>query len=122
MAGHPVRALPANSGFPPGRDAGKAKWRLTLFHDPATRQPASYRLEGTLYRSRPREGAWRILRGAGTRPPAVYELAASGSEAPVLLLEADDGVLFFLDRHQRPMAGTARNAYTLDRMPPSAQR
>lgn len=103
-------AVPARPG------CWKAKWRLTLFHDPGTRQPASYRLEGTLYRSAPREGRWRILPATAARYPKVYELQSAAGDPSVLLLEGDDGVLFFLDRQQRPMPGNARNAYTLDRM------
>jgi hypothetical protein len=113
----PCQGIARELGVPARPGCWKAKWRLTLFQDPSTRQPASYRLEGTLYRSAPREGVWRILRRPAARYPEVYELAAAGSEAPVLLLKGDDGVLFFLDRQQRPMAGTAGNAYTLDRMP-----
>ena len=94
----------------------KAKWRLTLFQDPKTRRPTTYRLEGTLYALRPREGSWRITRGAAGLPDAdVYELAPPNGESTALLLKGDDRVLFFLDRSRRPLTGNARNAYTLDR-------
>jgi hypothetical protein len=94
----------------------KAKWRLTLFQDANTRQPARYRLEGTLYGSRPREGSWRITRGTPALPDAeVYELSRTNGEPAALLLKGDDRVLFFLDGHRRPLTGNARNAYTLDR-------
>ena len=94
----------------------KAKWRLTLFQDPTTRRPTFYRLEGTLYARRPREGSWRITRGASALPDTdVYELAAANDESTARLLKADDRVLFLLDRERRPLTGNARNAYTLDR-------
>ena len=94
----------------------KAKWRLTLFQDAKTRQPTTYRLEGTLYGLRSREGSWRITRGTSASPDAeVYELAAVNGESTGLLLKGDDRVLFFLDRERRPLTGNARNAYTLDR-------
>jgi hypothetical protein len=94
----------------------KAKWHLTLFQDPNTRQPTTYRLEGTLYRPRVREGSWRIVRGSAGFPDAeVYELAPVHGESPGLLLKGDDRVLFFLDRNRRPLTGNARLAYTLDR-------
>jgi hypothetical protein len=95
----------------------KAKWRLTLFQDPGTRLPTTYRLEGTLYASRPREGTWRIVRGMPALPDAeVYELSPPNGESPALLLKGDDRVLFFLGHDRWPLAGNARNAYTLNRM------
>jgi hypothetical protein len=106
-----------NIGARPG--CSKAKWRLTLFHDPQTRQPTTYRLEGTLYALRAREGSWRIAREATPLPGAeVYELAPPTGESPALLLKGDHGVLFFLDRNRQPLPGNARLAYTLDRRPP----
>ena len=93
----------------------KAKWRLTLFHDPQTKAPTTYRLEGTLYRSQPREGSWRVVIGDRGAPAAeIYELAASNGESPARLLKGDERVLFFLGRDGRPLTGNARNAYTLD--------
>jgi hypothetical protein len=94
----------------------KAKWRLTLFHDPKTHEPTTYRLEGTLYRSQPREGSWRITEGIPGLPGSeVYELAPVNGESQVLLLKGDDRVLFLLGRDRRPLTGNAANAYTLDR-------
>ena len=94
----------------------KAKWRLTLFQDPRTRQPSTYRIEGSVYRAGSREGSWRIVRGTPGLPEAeIYELGAANGESTAFLLKGDDRVLFFLDRNRRPMNGNARNAYTLDR-------
>ena len=79
--------------------------------------PTTYRLEGTLYRPRVREGSWRIGRGAAGLPDAeVYELAPADGESAAALLKGDDRVLFFLDRNRRPLTGNARLAYTLDRV------
>ena len=94
----------------------KAKWRLTLFHDPKTHEPTTYRLEGTVYRSQPREGSWRVTRGIPGLPAAeVYELAPANGESQASLLKGDERVLFFLGRDRRPLTGNATNAYTLDR-------
>jgi hypothetical protein len=103
----------------------KAKWRLTLFQDPRTGEPTTYEVEGTLHPHRPREGRWRIAQAApaasnAASNPVIYELAASGAEAPILLLKGDDRVLFFLDRSRRPLTGDGRFGYTLDRRRESA--
>ena len=116
----PCQGIARDLGVAARPGCWKAKWRLTLLHDPKTRQPTTYRLEGTLYGSRPREGSWRIVRGAPALPDAdVYVLGPVNGESPALLLKGDDRVLFFLDRNRRPLTGNARNAYTLDRIPSS---
>jgi hypothetical protein len=94
----------------------KAKWRMTLFQDPQTHKPTTYKLEGTLFRSAAREGQWRVASGTPDDPKAtVYELTPSSGQREMRLLKGDDNVLFFLDEQRRPLTGTARNAYTLDR-------
>jgi hypothetical protein len=94
----------------------KAKWRVTLFNDPQTHKPTTYKLEGTLFRSAAREGNWRMASGAAGDPKAtVYELTSGSGQREMRLLKGDHNVLFFLDEQRRPLTGTARNAYTLDR-------
>ena len=112
----PCQGIARELGIPARPGCWKAKWRLTLFHDPTTHEPTNYRLEGTLYATRPREGRWRISRGTALNADAdVFELAPSSGESPTQLLRGDDGVLFFLDRERQPLIGNASNAYTLDR-------
>ena len=112
----PCQGIARELGIAARPGCWKAKWRLTLFQDPNTGRPTVYRLEGTLYRSTPREGTWRIARGVPGLPDAqVYELAPANGEAPALLLNGGDRVLFLLDRSRRPLTGNATNAYTLDR-------
>jgi hypothetical protein len=98
-----------------GAGCAKAKWRVTLFQHPQTRQPTTYKIEGTLHRSA-REGSWRIDRGRGGDPTAiVYRLAPTGSERGLQLLKGDDHVVFLLDQQGRTLAGHAEFSYTLDR-------
>jgi hypothetical protein len=113
----PCQGIARELGIAPRPGCWKAKWRLTLFHDPKTHEPTTYRLEGTLYGARPREGSWRISRGIPGAPDAeVYELGSTNGESQALLLKGDERVLFFLGRDRRPLTGNARNAYTLDRL------
>jgi hypothetical protein len=112
----PCQGIARELGAAPRPGCWKAKWRLTLFHDPKTHEPSTYRLEGSLYRSQPREGSWRITRGIPGLPGAqVYELAPANGESQASLLKGDERVLFFLGRDRRPLTGNATNAYTLDR-------
>ncbi len=103
-------------------DCFKLKWALELRRDPQTLAPTTYKLRGTLYRhdptetEQPREGKWKVIRGTKTDPNAiVYQLDAFGSDGPVYLLKADDGVLFFLDNNGRVLVGDKDFSYTLNR-------
>ncbi len=106
-----------------GVDAGciKVKWRVTLYQDPKTLAPTTYRLEDSLHRQAPREGNWTIIRGTEIDPEApVYQLAPTETEAALCLLEGDNNVLFFLNQNRRPLVGHAEFSYTLNRrQPPS---
>jgi hypothetical protein len=94
----------------------KAKWRLTLHHDPQTLAPTTYKVEGTLYWQGAREGTWTKLRG--TKPDSnaiLYRLEASQSEPPLLFLQGDKNVLFFVDENHNPLIGHDEFSYTLNR-------
>ena len=93
----------------------KLKWRVTLFQDPRSDEPTTYKVEGTLYGSNAREGQWRTTRGAADDPNAmVYELLPNSQHRRMLFLKGDDNVLFLLDQSRRPLVGTAQNTYTLE--------
>jgi len=95
----------------------KVKWRVTLYQDPQTSVPNTYKVEGSLHRRNPREGTWSIVRGAKTDPNAVvYRLGPTPTEAELLLLKADDNILFFLNHDREPMVGHADFSYTLNRV------
>jgi hypothetical protein len=94
----------------------KAKWRVTLYQDPDSGKPSTYKVEGTLYRQAAREGKWSVMRAARGEPNAVvYRLAGTDRDAPLYLLRGDDNVLFFLDQNRKPLVGHAEFSYTLNR-------
>lgn len=96
-------------------DCFRLKWALELRRDPQTLLPTTYKLRGTLYSDagseHPREGTWKVMRGMRTN---VYQLDAVGSEGPIYLLRADDGILFFLDHSGRLLVGDKDFSYTLN--------
>ena len=95
----------------------KVKWRVTLYQDSQSGAPARYKIESTLHRQQPRGGTWRIAKsGAGQPGATVYELAAAGKEAPILLMKGDDNVLFFLNQQRQLLVGSVDFGYTLNRV------
>ncbi|QIP15744.1 hypothetical protein G8759_25475 [Spirosoma aureum] len=95
----------------------KVKWGLTLYQDPTTHQPTTYRLLGTLNRSAAREGKWAIVHGIKTDPNAiVYQLDSDKPEVSIYLLKGDDDVLFILDQERRFRVGDENLSYTLNRV------
>jgi len=103
----------------PTASGTKVKWHLTLFQDPTTLTPTTYRLEGTLYRRNFREGKWSVVRGTATDPNAiVYKLEPTERESELSLLKGDDNVIFFLDGNRQPFVGHAEFSYTLNRASP----
>jgi hypothetical protein len=94
----------------------KLKWVVTLFQDPATLAPTTYRLEGTFFRSNVRVGKWTIMHGTATDPNAmVYQLEPTKTQSGLSLLKGDENVLFFLDGNGKPFVGHANFSYTLNR-------
>ncbi len=94
----------------------KVKWRVTLYQNPQSSAPAAYKIESTLHRQQPREGAWRVVRGVASDPNAVvYQLDPTATEAAILLLRADDNILYFLNAQKQALIGTVDFSYTLNR-------
>ena len=94
----------------------RVKWRVTLFKDPRTSQPTTYKVEGSLTHARAWTGPWRIVRGAPEFPDAsVYHLDADASHGPILLLRVDDNLVLFLNQQRHPLPGSADFSYTLTR-------
>jgi hypothetical protein len=95
-------------------DCKKVKWDLTLYQDPGTSAPATYTLDGTFYRDQRRKGTWRVLRGA-TPGAVIYQLDPAASQGSLLLLKADDNILYFLDGSRNLLVGNHDFSYTLNR-------
>jgi hypothetical protein len=113
----PCHGIARELKLPQHAGCHKVKWRVTLYQDPKTSAPTTYKVEGTLHRQSAREGTWSIVRGAKTDPNAVVcQLNPTPTEAPLLLLKADDNILFFLNQDREPMVGHAEFSYTLNRV------
>ena len=95
----------------------KIKWLVTLYRNPETSAPTTYKVEGSLHRQTPREGTWSIVHGTKADPNAtVYQLNPTQTEAALFLLKADDNILFFLNHDREPMVGNADFSYTLNKV------
>jgi hypothetical protein len=101
------------AGIPAEPDCVKIKWRLTLYQDPDTGAPTTYKLLGT---RTTREGTWAVVRGTKVDPEAiVYKLDLGGAQAAVYFLKADENHLMLLDREGNLLVGDALWSYTLSR-------
>ena len=112
----PCHGIARELNLPQHEGCHKVKWRVTLYQHPETSAPTTYKVEGTLHRQRAREGTWSIGSGAKTGSnETIYHLGAT-SEPAILLLKADDNVLFFLGHDRELMVGNADFSYTLNRV------
>jgi hypothetical protein len=95
----------------------KLKWRLMLYHDPSTRQPTTYKMEGSFSRETPRTGKWTILKGMPGNPDAtIYQLDPDKPQQSFYFYKGDDNILFILDEHKNFRVGNADFSYTLNRV------
>lgn len=97
----------------PGRT--RLKWRITLYQDPATGEPARY-VSGVEGRADSQEGTWTFTRGTSGQPNAVvYQLRPKGSNKTLSFLKLDDNHLFMLDEQMNLLVGSRSWSYTLSR-------
>lgn len=115
----PAQRIARQLGKGIAKATSKVKWRLTLWADPATGEPVSYKLEGSLYREGAREGTWSREK-AEEGPGSVLRLDAAGEGAPLLLLQSENS-LFFLDARLTPLVGNEDYSYTLDKWKPRGE-
>jgi hypothetical protein len=113
----PCHGIARELKLPQHAGCSKVKWRVTLFQDPQTSAPATYKVEGSLFRRAAREGTWTLSRGSATEPNAIiYQLNATQTQPALFLLKGDDNVLFILDQNRVPMVGHQEFSYTLNRV------
>lgn len=112
----PCQEIATELNLKTDRDCFKLKWALTLYFDPNTHQPSTYELARTYHRQALIKGNWRILKGSPADPDAViYQLDSDKPHEAILLLRADENILFFLDKKRNPLVGNADFSYTLNR-------
>ena len=94
-------------------DCFKIKWRLILNRDAQTGLPTTCTTRN-IVDNQPRDvvGTWQLL----TTPRAViYQLNLPGLQDPILLLQADNNILYFLDKKQHLLIGNKDFSFTLNR-------
>jgi hypothetical protein len=106
------------------------EWNLTLFEDPATHQPATYKIvavnrfmekPSNMY-SQPgtkteRIGKWSIIRGSKKNPQAViYQLNTDDAKTSLRFLKLSDNLLHLLDKNDELMIGNLFGSYTLNKI------
>jgi hypothetical protein len=112
----PCRDIARERNRVPADDCAKIKWQLTLYQDPKTLTPTTFKLKTTFNREFAWEGNWAILRGTKTNPAAVvYQLDPDKPQSFLLLLKADDNILFFMDKERKLLQGNSDFSYTLNR-------
>jgi hypothetical protein len=105
----PCQGVARAIGMTVDPSCAKVKWRVTLYQDPQTRMPSTFKVEGSLYRGATSEGRWTM---AQRQPGALSVLRL---ESFTTFAKADDNVLLFADRDGNPLVGNALLSYTLDR-------
>jgi hypothetical protein len=97
-------------------DCAKLKWDLTLYRDPQTGRPTTFKLNGTLYRSRIAEGQWTRMKGIMFgEDMVIYRLDPGKPSRSLFLLKVDENLLLFLEANGKPLVGNRDFSYTLNR-------
>lgn len=117
--------------IPPEADCALVEWKLTLYRDPVTQKPSSYKVEAvhrfvvkaTNMYSRPgnatsAEGKWIIIKGTKNDPEAVvYQLGPDVPQRRISLHKFSPDHLHVLDKNGALMIGDGSASYTLNRIP-----
>ena len=111
-------------------DCALVKWTLTLYQDPVTLKPTTYKItsinrfivRGTNMYSEPgtkseAEGKWTIVQGTKTNPNSiVYRLESDKPETSISFLKLSDKLIHLLDNDGKLMIGNEFFSYTLNRV------
>lgn len=96
----------------------KIKWGLTLYWNPATKDPTTFTFRGT---STTRQGSWAIISSDKLYPGStIYQLTPAESQQPLSFLAVDSNNIYMLDDDLNLLVGDALFSYTLSRVEPGA--
>jgi hypothetical protein len=103
----------------------RTKWNLTLYVNPLTQSPTTYRLSSEygyhidnrtliMKGSNVREGNWSIANGVKADPDAkVYQLNPSDPQRTIAFQRIDSNIIHLLDRDGCLVIGSAAQSFTL---------
>ena len=115
----PCKEIAKQLHIPISGDCPKLKWRLTFYHDPVTKAPTNYKLEGSFFSEKERLGKWTVLKGMPSNPKAIIiQLDPDKPEDYFYFLKGDNNVLFILDENKNLRVGNLDFSYTLNRVDP----
>ena len=106
-----------------------SKWKLTLYQDPATLAPTTFKLICQYGVSQPNtsgfigggtsietEGKWIIVKGSKTNPEAVvYQLNPDKPEISLSFVKMDENVIHLLYSDKSLMIGNSGYSYTFNK-------
>lgn len=94
-------------------DCFKIKWRLILNRDAKTGLPTTCTTRN-IVDNQPRDvvGTWELLKSSRA---VIYQLKLPGLQNPILLMQADNNILYFLDEKQNLLIGNKDFSFTLNR-------
>lgn len=100
-----------------GQSCFKLKWRLILNRDAVTLKPTTCSIRN-IVNNQPRDitGKWEIIKGTKTNPEAIiYKIQVDNLTKPILLFLADENVLFFIDKNNKPFIGNENFSFAMNK-------
>ena len=114
--------------IPAEAQCDRTKWSLTLYVNPRTQSPTTYRLSSEygyhidnrtliMKGSNVREGNWSIATGVkADRDATVYQLDPNDPQRTIAFQRIDSNIIHLLDRDRRLVIGSAAQSFTLSRI------
>lgn len=95
----------------------KLKWRLILNRDPVTFLPTTFMIRKVIDgKALNITGKWMVQKGSGTNAgQLIYTIEPDKPGESISFLVADQNVLFFLNKKNRPYTGNADFSFALNR-------